>query len=188
VLWLGAASFFVLGIVLVLLGVLQVQMTSSLGLSLAQHGFLGALLALGAGVGLVLGGPLVDRSSRRVLFVGASGVAAATLLAVDGAMAYGRIAAHLALLGIGVGCYITLINAAVIDRYGAGVVRRLAVIHAVATAGAASGPWLIGWAQAALGGGWPGTFRLLGALYTALALLGLLWRFPEPRGSSAPQA
>jgi fucose permease len=103
-------------------------------------------------------------------------------------MAYGRIAAHVALLGIGTGCYITLLNAAVIDRYGAGAARRLAFVHASATAGAGSGPWLIGWAQAVLGGGWPGTFRVLGALYAALALLGLMWRFPEPHASSATQA
>jgi len=47
VLWLAALSFFVLGIVLVVLGVLQADMARDLGLSLAQHGLLGAILALG---------------------------------------------------------------------------------------------------------------------------------------------
>jgi MFS family permease len=82
-LYLGAASFFTFGIVLVLLGASQADVARDLGLDLAGSGVLGATLAIGIGVGVFVAGPLCDRFSRRPLFIGACALSASSLLAID---------------------------------------------------------------------------------------------------------
>lgn len=183
---LSALSFFVLGIVLVLLGVLQVEIARELQLDLAQFGFLGAVLALGFGVGLLAAGPLIDRLSRRVVFVGACALAGAACSRVDAGMGQGLLGGHLVALGLGGGACVTLLNAAMLDRHGLRAAPALAFMHAMATAGATSGPWLIGWAQGRVLAGWTGTFHALGALYLGLALLGLA--LPERAHAAEPSA
>jgi MFS family permease len=189
VLWLGSIAFFALGIVLVLLGVHQADMARDLALDLSASGLLGALLSLAFGVALTATGPLSDRVPRRPLFVAATALAGFALIAVDDGISHARLAAHLILLGLGGGCYVTLFNAAVIDRYRERAAPALAIMHASTTAGAASGPWLIALGQSALGRDWRHTFHALGALYLCLALLGsafALPRAPMTRDSRVP--
>jgi fucose permease len=187
VLWLGALSFYVLGIVLVVLGVLQAEMTRDLGLDLSEFGLLGSLLSLGFGAGLSLVGPLVDRLPRRWLFAGACGVAGLALVGMHGGMAVDSVALHLLLLGVGGGCCVTLMNAAVIGHYRERAAPVLAFMHAASTAGASSGPWLIGWGHAAFGGGWARTFHALCAAYLALAVIVAVRGLPGPPAAAATQ-
>jgi len=177
VLWLGSTAFFVLGIVLVLLGVHQAEMTADLSLDLAAFGLLGSLLALGFGIGLIAVGPLIDRVPRRPLFGAACALAGLALITIDDRSGPARLAWHLLLVGLGGGCNLTLLNAAVLDRYRERAAPALALMHAATTAGAASGPWLIATGQALLGLRWQGTFQALGALFLGLALLGSFTRW-----------
>ena len=184
---LACASSFVLGIVLVLLGVHQAEMVRDLRLDLAQFGLLGALLALGFGIGLVAAGPLLERGPRRALFVGACVLAAIGCSHVGAGMGHVALGAHLVMLGVGGGACVTLMNAAVLDEYGARAATALAFMHATATAGAALGPWLIAWAQGRLISGWAGTFRALAVLYVGLALVALLAPASRPTAVPAEQ-
>jgi MFS family permease len=181
---MGSAAFFVLGIVLVLLGVHQADLTRDLALDLSAFGLLGALLSLGFGAGLAAAGPLIDRLPRRPLFAAACALAGGALLTVDRDAGHARLAVHLVLLGLGGGVYVTLFNAAVLDRYETRAAPSLAVMHAATTAGATSGPWLIALAGSAMGRGWLTTFRALGALYLGLAVIGSFVRLPRGRSGS----
>lgn len=181
-LWLGSTTFFVLGIVLVLLGVHQAEMARDLGLDLAAFGLLGAVLALGVGVGVTVAGPLVDRLPRRPLYTLSCALAGLALVTADPHMSHARAALHLGLLGLGCGGYVTLLNAAIFERHGERAAPALALMHASATAGAASGPWLIALVAGAAGD-WQRTFLALGALYLGLAVLGALVRMP-PGGNT----
>src|SRR5690349_8898499 len=124
--------------VLVLLGVHQADLTASLGLGLSEFGLLGALLSLAFGVSLTGAGPLIDRFPRRPLMVASCALAGVALLSGAASTTATRMAVHLAMLGLGGGFYVTLFNAAVIDRYGDRAAPKLATMHAAATAGAAS--------------------------------------------------
>lgn len=185
-LWLGSLAFFALGLVLVLLGVEQADLARDLALSLSAFGLLGALLSLAFGIGLTAAGPLIDRLPRRPFFVTACALAGIALIAVDDQTGQTRLAVHLFLLGLGGGCYVTLFNGVVIDRYRERSAPALAIVHAATTAGAASGPWLIASAQNVLGHGWRHAFHALGAVYLCLALLGSA--FVLPRAAVVPRA
>jgi fucose permease len=177
VLLLGLTSFFTLGVVLVLLGVNQAEMARDLSLDLADSGFLGAVLALGLGVGVTCAGPLVDRLRSRPIFVCACLLTSFALCTVQANMSYARTVAHVALFGAGCGGYDTVLNVAVFDRFRVRAASALAALHASATAGAALGPWLIAWLTA--GGHWSRTFHVLGVIYLAFAVWGALTKFPD---------
>jgi MFS family permease len=119
VLRLGSTAFFTFGIALTLLGATQAEMARDLSLDLAASGFLGAVLALGLGVGVLIAGPLVDRLPRAPLFAGACLLAAAGLFAIDPSRGYAGVVACLLVTGVGCGSYNTLTNAVVIERAGA---------------------------------------------------------------------
>ena len=112
-------AFACFGMVLVLAGSNQAEISSELGLDLTQSGLLGSALALGIGVGVVAAGPLFDRWSRRPLFVGSNLVAAAALLGVGGSIGYERLLLHVAIVGFGIGAYDTFISAVVVERLSA---------------------------------------------------------------------
>jgi fucose permease len=174
---LGLTSFFTLGVILVLLGVDQAEMARDLSLNLADSGFLGAVLALGMGVGVTSAGPLMDRLPGRPLFVGACLLTSIALFSVRTDMSYARTVVHVALIGTGCGGYDTVLNVATFDRFRTRAARALAALHASATAGAAFGPLLIAWRNE--DGHWTQTFHELGALYLAFAIYGALTKFPE---------
>lgn len=139
----GFVSFLAFGLVLVLVGANQAYLEAELGLSLAQSGLLTSALALGVGVGVVGAGPLFDRYPRRPLFAVSMLMAAAALLGASADMSFSRWLVQLALTGIGIGVYDTLLNATVVEKYGARSARPMSVIHAAATLGAVGGPPLV---------------------------------------------
>src|SRR5262245_47507503 len=156
---------------LVLVGASQAELARDLGLDLARSGLLASLLAAGLGAGVLAAGPLVDRLPRRPLFVAATLLVALGLVSVERSMGFARAGAHLVAVGIGLGVYETLLNAAVGEAYGARAARPLLFVHSAATLGAMLAPPLAGWLALALAGApgatgdWTLAFRALGAAH-----------------------
>lgn len=180
------SGFVAFGVVLVLLGANQADLARDLGLDLARTGTLASGLALGIALGVVCAGPLFDRFPRRRLFVGSMLVAGAGLVSVDASMGFGRAFAHTVVFGFGCGCYDTLINAAVVERYREHANRPMVLVHSGATVGAMLGPFAIGWLAAR--GHWTASFQWVGAAHLALALWACAVPFPRPvqAGASGP--
>src|SRR4029077_2806150 len=107
-LWLGSSAFFTFGIVLTLLGATQAEIARALSLDLAASGFLGAILALGIGGGVLLAGPLVDRFPRAPLMVGSCLLCALGFFAIGPQRSYLELVAALIVIGLGCGVYDTL--------------------------------------------------------------------------------
>jgi fucose permease len=168
---LGSSTFFTFGIVLTLLGATQAEMARELGLDLAASGFLGAVLALGMGAGVLIAGPIVDRFSRAPLFAGACLVAAGGMFAIGPHLDYRAIVGVLLVTGLGCGFYNTIVNTVVLEHAGGRGASALAIVHSSATLGAAVGPLVV---RAALGvGHWSFVFHAIGALHCLLAFGGL---------------
>ncbi len=166
------------GVALVLPGAAQPALAAALGLDLADSGLVASALSLGLGVGVVAGGPLADRLSRRPLFAASAGIAALSGLALAGGGPFASVLAATAGIGLGAGLYETLLNAAIPERAPKSAAARLSLIHACATLGAGLGAPVIG----ALAGarGFASACAALGAAFAAVALLGLAVHFPEP--------
>jgi FHS family glucose/mannose:H+ symporter-like MFS transporter len=173
-----AASFIAFGVVLVLPGAHQADLARALHLDLARSGLLASALASGLGVGVVVAGPLFDRFPRRPLFVVSLCIAAAALLTVREQMSFAGWLLHVAAAGLGIGLYDTLINAAVAERYREAAARPMSLLHAGATIGAMSGPFLA--AACVANASFVASFRAVGAAHLALALWALRLRFPDP--------
>jgi fucose permease len=171
-------SFMAFGFVLVIVGANQVEMAQELSIDLSQTGLLAAVLALGMGVGVVGAGPLCDRFPRRRLFAIAFLIAAAALLAVERDMSYARWVAHLAVVGLGIGAYDTLVNAVVVQRGAAASPNLMTLVHSGASVGAIAGPPIIGFI--ASGWHWTASFHWIGVVHLALAVALLGVRFPAP--------
>jgi fucose permease len=171
VLRLGSATFFTFGIVLTLLGSTQAEMARELGLDLTASGFLGAVLALGIGAGVLVAGPLVDRFARAPLFAGSCLLSAVAMFGVDSSRGYAGIVALLVVIGLGCGFYDTLVNVVVIERAGARGAAALAIVHSSATLGAAVGPLLVRFGLSH--GHWSGVFHALGWVHVGLAVAGV---------------
>jgi fucose permease len=176
---LSAASFFVLGIALVILGVHQAELARALALDLTQSGLLGAMLALGLGIGVVAAGPLADRLARKPMFVVSCGVAGALLLVFAPPRSYAWSLVLITFIGIACGFYETLVNVTVVQRYRAKASGALAFVHSAATAGAAVGPLLLHVVSAE--SGWARSFQLLGVLHLLLAAAALAVHMPAPQ-------
>jgi len=186
---LGFGAFFIFGCMLVLVGAYQPQLTATLGIGLRETGMLGAAIVAGIGLGVVSAGPFVDRRSGRPLFVAAVAASGLALVSVDPSMSALRAGFHLFAAGFGAGFYETVLNAAVVGRYGEHSVRRLAFIHSAATLGGMTAPLVIV-AWIARDGDFVDGFRLLGALHVAVAIWGASSRalVGPPRMHDAPHA
>lgn len=171
---LGSATFFTFGIVLTLLGSTQAEMARELGLDLTASGFLGAVLALGIGAGVLVAGPLVDRFARAPLFAGACLVSAAAMFGIDSSRGYAGIVALLVVIGLGCGFYDTLVNVVVVERAGVRGASALAIVHSSATLGAAVGPLLVRFGLSH--GHWSSVFQALGWVHVGLAGAGIVLR------------
>ena len=178
---LGTAAFLAFGVLLVLLGANQADLARDLDLDLTRSGLLGSALALGIGVGLVGAGPIFDRYPRRPLFVGSTLLVGLSLVFVDASMDFGRAVAHVMLAGVGAGAYDTLINAAIVERFGDRAAKPMSAVHSAATLGAMLGPFAIGWIAAEAH--WTASFQWTGAAHLALAAAALFTKFPAPEPS-----
>jgi fucose permease len=186
VLRLGSATFFTFGILLTLLGATQAEVARDLSLDLAASGFLGAVLALGLGAGVLVAGPLVDRFARAPLFAGACLLSAAALLAIGPGLGYAGIVVLLLLVGLGCGVYDTLVNTLVVERNPQRSASALAIVHSAATVGAAGGPFLVRFLLNH--GHWSLVFHALGWMHLALAVCAYSLRGSRPQGRASHAA
>jgi fucose permease len=171
-------TFMAFGVVLVLVGANQDALARSLSLDLTESGLLVALLSLGLSVGVVAAGPLFDRLPRRPLFVGALATAGLTLLCVEPGLGYSQWLAVVALTGLGIGAYNTLINAVVAQRFRHASSRPMTVMHSAASLGAIAGPPLVVWISER--SHWTDSFVYAGLAHIALAIAACFLRFPPP--------
>jgi MFS family permease len=183
VLWLGSSAFFTFGVVLVLLGATQAEVARALSLDLAASGFLGAVLALGIGGGVLIGGPLVDRFARAPLMAGSCVVCALGLFVIGPQRSYVEVVTALIVLGIGCGVYDTLVNAVVLEKAGARGASALALVHASATLGASVGPLLVRFGLNHWN--WWLVFNAVGAVHLGLALAAVSLRGSRPSAARA---
>ncbi len=176
---IGALSFVLFGALLVLVGSSQNELQAALELDLARTGLLASTVIVGIGVGVLAGGPLVDRVARRPLFSVAAALAGVTLVLVGPSFGFGGVAALLFLAGVGGGLYETVLNAAAIERYEESSVRILSVMHSGATLGAMLTPlgvtWLLTQAD------WTSAFRIVGVAHLLLAVLALRLPLGRPK-------
>jgi fucose permease len=178
VLLLGFCGFFCLGVVLVLLGANQADLARDLDLDFARTGMLAAALAAGIGVGVVGAGPLFDRFARRPLFIAATLITGAGLLAFRSSTGFQEALLLIGLAGAGVGAYDTLFNAAVVERFGERSAKPMNLLHAATCLGAISGPPLV--AAISARWHWAASLHWTGAAHIVLAAAALLVRFPAP--------
>ena len=179
----GSAAFFLFGVVLVVLGVCQPGVVTSLELDHAGFGLLGSALSAGIGTGVLLAGPLVDRYARRPIFFAATALTGLTLAAVEPGMSVARAMAHIALMGAGCGVFDTLLNAVIVEKYGERSVRPMAFLHGLVPVGGIATPWLVH----QMGGSaeWVTVFRTAGYAFLALSLWVAFVALPGPLGARA---
>ncbi|TDJ17364.1 MAG: MFS transporter [Deltaproteobacteria bacterium] len=175
---LSFGALLAFGACLVLVGANQQEIAAQLGLDLAETGLLGAVLALGIGIGVAGAGPLVDRWSRRPIFAVASLGAGVSLLAFSGELTLIRAALQVGLAGCFIGAQETVVNASIGERFGARASKPLLIVHSAATLGAVLTPFGIGWLATRTD--WTTSFQLAGAFELALAAAVWAVRLPPP--------
>lgn len=184
---LAVLTFIGFGWLLVVVGAHMAELTAAMSLDLSQAALLGASLAIGAGLGITGYGPLYDRLPPRPLWSVAAALCGLPLMTVSEDMTFAGALLRIGLTGIGGGAYNTVVNAVVVEHFGAKAPRPLAIVHASATIGAVAGPLL----AEVLGSrfGWPSSFRILGGLHLVVAAAA--WLVPmhvRSAPSTAPKA
>ena len=169
---LGFVAFLVFGVVLVLVGANQADLAAAMDLDMQDSGLLGASLSLGLGLGVLIGGPLIDRYPRRPLFCGATLVAGLALVSTTAEMELVRAASHVGLAGLGCGLFETVLNVIATERYGEKASRPVTFLHMAATLGAVVGAPLL--AAIAVEGGFVAGFQATGIAILGLSLWGLV--------------
>ena len=160
---LAHLGFLAFGTLLVVVGATQAALARGLGIGLQATGALAAAVSLGLGVGVVLAGPFVDRFARRPLFVAAALAAALGLLLAARGTDVWQVGVGLGLAGMGAGFFETILNTVVSETDPARAARRLASVHAAATAGAVVAPPLL--AGFAADGGYRGALMACAAAH-----------------------
>lgn len=175
---LAHLGFLAFGTLLVIVGSTQLALADGLGLGLEGTGALAAAVSLGLGVGVVTAGPPTDRWPRRPLFVGAALVAALGLVLGAGGTDVWQVGLGLGLAGVGAGFFETILNTVVAELDPLRAERRLASVHAAATAGAVAAPPFLALLSGSAGFG--RAFLVCAAGFAAMAVLGLFVRLPRP--------
>lgn len=182
----GALGFALFGALLVLVGASQDEIHAALALDLARAGLLVSSVMSGIGLGLIFGGPLVDRFPRRPLFCASAGATGLALMTLDASQGYWTVFVQLGIAGTGAGLYETILNAAAIEHYEQRSVRMVALLHSFASVGAMLTPFGIDWLVAGSGtSDWTLAFRITGGAHLALAAASWTTPLGSPRRARA---
>lgn len=165
---LAVTSFLAFGALLVLFGANATELIEALGLDYGDLGLLGSMLSLGLGVGIVAAGPLIDRLPRRPLYLAACSVVMLATTTLGPETSYRALLLHTLAIGLGAGFYETVLNALVVETFGASAPRRLIFAHSAATLAASATPLLFEWAREASPIPWYQTFQIAGLLHAGL--------------------
>jgi fucose permease len=170
-------GYFCLGLVLILLGANQADISRDLNLDLAGTGMLASAFAMGMFVGMTGAGLLYDRLPRRPLFVATILLTAIALFGFGSNSSFSEALFLFAITGLGSGAYDTLFNATIAERYGERSAKPMSVLHTGTAVGAIVGPLLV--AAIATRWHWSRSFHLMGIAHLALAAATLFVRLPE---------
>jgi fucose permease len=171
-------GYFCLGLVLILLGANQADISRDLNLDLAGTGMLASAFAMGMFIGMTGAGLLYDRLPRRPLFVATILLTAIALFGFGSNSSFSEALFLFAITGLGSGAYDTLFNAVIAERYGERSAKPMSVLHTGTAVGAIVGPLLV--AAIATRWHWSRSFHLMGIAHLALAAATLFVRLPEP--------
>lgn len=180
---LAVASFLAFGALLVLYGANASELIETLELDYEEFGRVGAMLSLGLGVGIIIAGPLIDRLPRRPLFVAACSLVLAATTTLGPESSYAALLLHTVAIGFGAGFYETVLNALIVEDFGAEAPRRLIFVHAGATAAAAVTPLVFELMRASAPLYWYDTFRIAGAAHALLIVGALFVPMAAPGGT-----
>ncbi|MCP5055531.1 MAG: MFS transporter [bacterium] len=175
---LAHLGFLIFGTILVVVGSTQSALAEGLGIGLEGTGGLAAAVSLGLGIGVVMAGPLTDRWPRRPLFVMAALVASLGLAFAAAGASVWWVGVRLGLAGAGAGFFETILNTVVAETDPERAERRLASVHAAATAGAVAAPPFL--AMLAEGDGFGGAFLACAVGFGFVGLFGLAVPLPGP--------
>jgi len=180
---LAVASFLAFGALLVLYGANASELIETLELDYEEFGRVGAMLSLGLGVGIIVAGPLIDRLPRRPFFVAACSLVLAATTTLGPESSYAALLLHTVAIGFGAGFYETVLNAMIVEDFGAKAPRRLIFVHAGATAAAAVTPLVFEFMRTSTPLYWYDTFRIAGAMHALLIVGALFVPMAAPRGT-----
>lgn len=164
----AVASFLAFGALLVLFGANGSELIAAYRLRYADLGLLGSCLSLGLGVGIVLAGPIVDRSPRRPLVIGACGCVAAACLTLGPDTSFDALLLRTIAIGFGAGFYETVLNALIVETHGDQAPRRLVFLHSGATLAAALTPLVFEALRREIELAWYQTFQIAGGAHLLL--------------------
>ncbi|MBJ22880.1 MAG: hypothetical protein CL933_26015 [Deltaproteobacteria bacterium] len=167
---LSALSFFAFGALLVLYGANSSELITHLDLDYADLGLLGSMFSLGLGVGIVAAGPISDRLPRRPLYIAACFTVLAATATLSAATDYHALLLRTVAIGFGAGFYETILNALIVEEFGARAPRRLIFIHSAATLAGSVTPLLFEFARTFLPLAWYDAFQIVGSVHAGLIL------------------
>lgn len=172
-------GYFVIGLVITVIGPLIPVLQHSFGLSLGEVGRVFVAQGVGYAVAVLLGGALSDRIGRRpVLLAGSVGLSV-SFLAFFAATTWPVALFLFFVASVAAGTVESAINSLAVDLSGDEASRILNLLHFFPAAGAVVGPFV---ASRLLPYGWHMPFLAIGAFLVIFFLLALLHR----EGASAP--
>ena len=187
---LAVASFLAFGALLVLYGANATELISFFAVDYEAFGRLGANLSLGIGSGILVAGPLIDRLPRRPLFLAACALVVAATTTLGSETTFDALLWHTFAIGFGAGFYETVLNAVIVEDFGAAAPRRLIFVHAAATFAASVTPLVFELVRSTSPLVWYDTFRIAGAIHVALfvSAFAVPMRRPIPKTGAEPSA
>ncbi len=165
---LATASFLGFGALLVLFGANSSELIAALDLDYADLGLVGSMLSLGLGIGIVGAGPICDRFPRRPVYVAACLLVVGATTTLGAETSFRILLLHTLAIGVGAGCYETVLNTLVVEAFGPHAPRRLLFVHAAATLAASLTPIAFEQLRDLTPIAWYETFRLVGLAHAAL--------------------
>lgn len=181
---LAAASFVAFGTLLVLFGANATEIMADLELDYVSFGFLGSVLSVGLGIGIVSAGPIADRFPRRPLFIASCVVVIAATTTIGSHTTYEQLILHMIAIGLGAGFYETVLSAIIIEEFADAAGRRLLFIHSGAPFAACAVPLLIGLVRESHVFEWYESFQWAGYLHLPLVVAAFFFSMRIPSQES----
>jgi FHS family glucose/mannose:H+ symporter-like MFS transporter len=172
----ACAGLFTFGIISSFLGATLPEWSARLGFDLALSGALFSFLYVPQIPMVFLAGPLIDRFGKQPVLVAGLLLSATTLVGMAYAPSYSALGALLIVLGLGGSSAMSASNTLIPDLYPENPSSALNVGNIFFGVGAVFFPWVVALMTARLG--LRATLGLIALLVAAVAVVGLMQRFP----------